>query len=129
MQLGVMVEVLAGSVVSQTGAGVGVAGCDLHVTEVNSCVEHGGHERVPEYLRSACREPGARSRCRGGARMLTCLEVRFRRSASVRALRMCQLSSCPAATTRGCAVSSKTPKFEGLLEAVPDALVGWITQG
>jgi len=33
------------------------------------------------------------------------------------------VSSC-LATAAGCAVSSKTTKFEGLLEAVPDALVG-----
>jgi len=38
----VAVEVLTGPVVAHCGSGVGVAGCDLHVTKIHSSVEHGG---------------------------------------------------------------------------------------
>lgn len=38
------VEVLAGPVVADGGARVGVAGSDLDVAEVNAGVEHGGDE-------------------------------------------------------------------------------------
>src|SRR5665647_1875067 len=48
--VGVAIEVLAGPVVLHGGAWVGVAGGDLHVAEVDSGVEHLGHEGVPEHV-------------------------------------------------------------------------------
>ena len=44
------VEVLVGSVVAHGGAGVGVAGGDLDVAEVDAGVEHGGHIGVAEHV-------------------------------------------------------------------------------
>ena len=42
--VGVAVEVLAGSVVAHGGAGVGVAGGDLDITQINSGIQHGCDE-------------------------------------------------------------------------------------
>jgi hypothetical protein len=44
----VPVEILAGSVVANRGPGVGVASGDLHVAQVDSGVDHRGHEGLPE---------------------------------------------------------------------------------
>jgi hypothetical protein len=43
--IGVAVEVLPSSVVSHGGAGVGVAGGDLDVAQIDAGVEHGSDER------------------------------------------------------------------------------------
>jgi hypothetical protein len=48
--VGVAVEVLAGTVVAHGGAGVGVAGGDLDVAEVDAGVEHGGDVGVSEQV-------------------------------------------------------------------------------
>ena len=45
------VEVLACSVVAHGGSGVGVAGGDLNVAQVDAGVEHRGHEGVAEHVR------------------------------------------------------------------------------
>ena len=59
------VEVLAGSVVAHGGAGVGVAGGDLDVAEVDAGVEHGGDVGVAEHVGV---HPRASSRRRSSAR-------------------------------------------------------------
>jgi len=46
----VSVEVLSGPVVAHGGAGVGVAGSDLHIAQVDASVEHGGDESVPQHV-------------------------------------------------------------------------------
>ena len=51
------VEVLARTVVAHGGAGVGVAGGDLDVTQVDASIEHGGHERVSQHVRVRRRHP------------------------------------------------------------------------
>ena len=51
------VEVLAGAVVADGGAWVGVAGGDLDVTEADAGVEHGGDEGVPQHVRVHPRHP------------------------------------------------------------------------
>jgi hypothetical protein len=49
----VSVEVLAGAVVADGGAGAGVAGGDLDVAEADAGVEDGGDERVPQQVAEA----------------------------------------------------------------------------
>jgi hypothetical protein len=46
----VPVEVLASSVVAHGGCRVCVAGGDLYVAEVDTCVEHGRHEGVSKHV-------------------------------------------------------------------------------
>lgn len=48
--VGVAVEVLAGSVITHRGAGIGMAGGDLDVSQVNTGVQHGRDERVSEHV-------------------------------------------------------------------------------
>ena len=55
--VGVAVEVLAGPVVAHGGAGVGVAGGDLDVAQVDAGVEHGGDEGVAQHVRVHPRQP------------------------------------------------------------------------
>src|SRR4051812_9033105 len=45
------VEVLAGTVVAHGGTWVGVACCDLHVSQIDTFVEHGGDKGVPQHVR------------------------------------------------------------------------------
>ncbi len=47
--VGMPVEILAGSVVTHRGPGVGVPGSDLHVAQVHACIEH-GRDRGYLYL-------------------------------------------------------------------------------
>ena len=51
------VEVVAGSVVAHGGSGVGVAGGDLDVAEVDAGVEHCGDVGVAEHVRMQRRHP------------------------------------------------------------------------
>ena len=48
---GVAVEGLACTVVAHGGAGVGVAGCFLHVAQWDAGVESSGDEGVPQAMR------------------------------------------------------------------------------
>jgi hypothetical protein len=57
--VGVAVEVLPSPVVSHGGAGVGVASGDLYVAQVDSCVQHCGHERMAQHVRVHSRESDA----------------------------------------------------------------------
>jgi hypothetical protein len=57
----VAVEVGAGAVVAHGGVGVGVAGGDLDVAEVDAGVEHRGDEGVPEHVRMHLRDLDAGS--------------------------------------------------------------------
>ena len=54
------VEVLAGAVVAHGGSGVCVSGGDLHVTQVDSSVEHRGDESVPQHVRMLPRQVDSR---------------------------------------------------------------------
>ena len=51
------VEVVAGSVVPHGRPRVGVPGGDLNISEVDSGVEHGGDEGVPQHVRVDLRHP------------------------------------------------------------------------
>ena len=59
------VEVVAGSVVAHGGAGIGVAGGDLHVAEVDAGVEHGRDVGVAEHVRVQWRHPHPGRRSQG----------------------------------------------------------------
>src|SRR5664280_1076769 len=49
--VGVAVQVLACPVVAHGGARVGVPSGDLDIPQVDSGVQHRGHERVPQHVR------------------------------------------------------------------------------
>ena len=51
------VELVAGSVIAHRGSGVGVAGGDLDVAEVDAGIEHGGDGGVAEHVRMDRRHP------------------------------------------------------------------------
>jgi hypothetical protein len=53
----VPVKVFAGSVISHRGAGIGVAGGDLDVPQIDPGVEHGGDEDVAQHVRMHPRRP------------------------------------------------------------------------
>ncbi len=55
-----LVEVLAGAVVSHGGSRVCVARRDLDVPQADAGVEHGGHESMPEHVRVHPRHADAR---------------------------------------------------------------------
>jgi hypothetical protein len=56
--IGVAVELVACSVISHGGAGVGVPCGDLHIAQVDAGVQHRGDERVAEHVRMQFRHSG-----------------------------------------------------------------------
>jgi hypothetical protein len=44
------VEILAGPVITHRGAGIGMAGGDLDVPQIDTSVQHGRDERVSEHM-------------------------------------------------------------------------------
>lgn len=58
--IGVPVEVLAGPVIARGRAGIGVPGGDLDIAQVNSRIQHGRDEGVPEHVGMWPGDPYAR---------------------------------------------------------------------